>query len=347
MIRAALLAAALFPVPAAAEVADFDGLPEGTAATTITDGGITFSNLNPAVGGVPVFSIERADGELAGSPGFTPRMALTVGGHAPGPAAIFGFTMSFEMSTGRIADSASIEVHEIFGSAGNTIALEALFGGAVVASDVRMLTGAFGVQHHSLAVSGVVFDRVRVVGGGPSDEGAFFALFDHVVIATSAASPFCFGDGSGPTACPCANEGLPGRGCDNSAATGGARLAAAGTTAPDAIVLQAQELPGGALAIVLQGDAIVATPLAFGDGIRCVGGALRRLYAASADSGGALTVPPAQGPSVGARSAALGDPLASGAVRHYTVWYRDPTPGFCAPPAGGTSNASNAVTIVW
>src|SRR5206468_231127 len=67
-------------------------------------------------------------------------------------------------------------------------------------------------------------------------------------------APFCFGD-TPATPCPCVNAGDPGQGCDNSAATGGARLAASGTTHPDTVVLSAsRELPT-ALSIFLQGDA--------------------------------------------------------------------------------------------
>src|SRR5204863_6760455 len=59
-------------------------------------------------------------------------------------------------------------------------------------------------------------------------------------------SKFCFGDGS-VSACPCSNQGITGRGCDNSAGTGGARLNATGTTSPDTITLYvAGELPNAA-----------------------------------------------------------------------------------------------------
>jgi hypothetical protein len=156
---------------------------------------------------------------------------------------------------------------------------------------------------------------------------------------------FCFGDGA-DGACPCGNFGLSGRGCDNSVATGGARLNATGTTSPDTIVLHAGgELPN-APTLVFQGSVSLSQPILFGDGLRCVGGNLKRLFTTNA-VGGALNVPDAMQVSISARSAALGDPLVHGSVRSYQTWYRDPNLSFCPSPSGNAWNLSNAVRIVW
>lgn len=158
--------------------------------------------------------------------------------------------------------------------------------------------------------------------------------------------PFCFGDGSaGP--CPCGNAGGLGRGCQNSAGTGGALLSASGNASlsADMLVLTSLgELPT-ALSIVMQGTTMIA-PVSFGDGLRCAGGTIKRMYVKSA-SGGVVTAPQAGDPSVSARSAALGDPIPLGATRDYQVYYRDANPTFCPAPAGSTFNASGAVEIVW
>ena len=154
---------------------------------------------------------------------------------------------------------------------------------------------------------------------------------------------FC--SGGGPTACPCGNAGAPGHGCQNSAATGGAVLGSAGATSPDTVVLAAfGELPT-ALSIFLQGDQQIA-PVAFGDGLRCVGGGLRRLYAKNA-SGGVAVAPEAGEDPITVRSAALGDPLAPGDVRVYQVYYRDPALAFCPAPQGDAWNVTNALRITW
>jgi hypothetical protein len=176
-------------------------------------------------------------------------------------------------------------------------------------------------------------------GGSPSE------LFAAWRGCEGAISKFCFGDGSVST-CPCSNQGSSGRGCNNSQATGGARMNAVGTTNPDTIRLNvAAELPNAAT-LVFQGDALLTSPQVFGDGLRCCGGSIKRLYATSAVAG-TLAVPDLGQPSISARSAALGDPLTSGSVRCYQAWYRDASPTFCAAPSGNAWNLSNAVRIVW
>ena len=157
---------------------------------------------------------------------------------------------------------------------------------------------------------------------------------------------FCAGDGSAG-ACPCANSGSLGRGCQNSATTGGASLAAMGTAslAGDSLAITSSGELAQVLSIYLQGDSPVAA-VAFGDGRRCVGGSLKRLYVLNA-TGGVVSAPPVGGPSISARSAALGDPIATGTARYYQVYYRDPSTTFCPAPTGGTFNVSNALCVLW
>jgi hypothetical protein len=157
--------------------------------------------------------------------------------------------------------------------------------------------------------------------------------------------PFCFGDGTGH-ACPCGNSGAPGHGCENSSTTGGALLTAAGFTDPDDVVLTSSDEKPTAFSVFIQGPVSLANPVNFGDGVRCVGGSLKRLYIKSA-SGGVVSAPGPGDPSITARSAALGDTIAPGSSRYYQVWYRDPASTWCPSPPGGTSNVSNGYQIVW
>jgi hypothetical protein len=153
-------------------------------------------------------------------------------------------------------------------------------------------------------------------------------------------TPYCFGDGSSG-ACPCGNAGPTGSGCTNSVGQA-ARLEAVGTTSPDDLVLVSSgELPS-ALTIFAQGTQSTS-PHLFGDGLRCVGGTIKRLFSHNA-SGGTAYAPAPGDPPITARSAALGDPIPSGATRYYWAYYRDPNPGFCT---SFTFNASNAISIGW
>jgi hypothetical protein len=158
--------------------------------------------------------------------------------------------------------------------------------------------------------------------------------------------PFCFGDGSAG-ACPCGNNGSAGHGCQNSGGTGGSILFSSGVAdlSADTLVHTATGERPTALSIFLQGDAAIA-PVFFGDGLRCTGGVLKRLYVKNASSG-VVTAPQAGDPSVSARSAALGDPIPAGATRNYQVYYRDGSASFCPAPLGSSFNASNGVTVIW
>jgi len=119
-------------------------------------------------------------------------------------------------------------------------------------------------------------------------------------------------------------------------------LTAAGTTRPDQVVLTCAGELSSSLSLLLQGDA-ATLPALFGDGVRCIGGRLERLYARNAQNG-SVALPAAGDPSITARSAALGDPIAAGSSRFYQVLYRDGAAAFCA---GSTWNASNALSIAW
>jgi len=158
--------------------------------------------------------------------------------------------------------------------------------------------------------------------------------------------PLCFGDGTQPVACPCANSGLAGRGCDNSVATGGAVLSGLGSLSPDTLVLTSTgELPS-VLSVFLQGNQVLAAPVSFGDGLRCAGGVLKRLYIKNA-SGGVVSAPATGDLPISAQSALLGDTIAPGTSRWYQVYYRDPNQGFCSAPQGNTWNVTNALQIDW
>ena len=152
----------------------------------------------------------------------------------------------------------------------------------------------------------------------------------------------------GVIACPCQNPpaGAP-SGCDNSSHTGGARLSSSGSAslAADTVVFVTNGERPTATSIVVQGDALIPNGIAFGQGVRCFGGALKRLYVKAA-SGGSVTAPQAGDPSVSARSAALGDTIVAGSNRWYGVYYRDPNVlGGCA--ATRTFNSTQTQQVAW
>ena len=154
----------------------------------------------------------------------------------------------------------------------------------------------------------------------------------------------------GVIACPCSNppSGL-GRGCDNSAATGGAALSASGVSylSLDSLEFTTSGEKPTATSIVLQGTTSPSAGVIYGQGVRCVGGALKRLFTKTA-VGGSITAPDfgAGDPTVSARSAAKGDVIQPGQSRWYLVYYRDPVvPGGCS--ASSTFNATQTGRVDW
>lgn len=146
---------------------------------------------------------------------------------------------------------------------------------------------------------------------------------------------YCAGDGSG-AACPCANVGGAGAGCANSGGTG-VMLGSQGSSSVLAndLVLRGSGLPAGQLALLYMGTHAIGGGLgvSLGDGLRCVGGGVRRLGLRLADSAGDAT----WGPSL---TQGLGN--AAGSTDRFQVWCRDP-----AGPCNQGSNLSNGYAVTW
>ncbi|MFN0008129.1 MAG: hypothetical protein ACKVXR_09500 [Planctomycetota bacterium] len=158
--------------------------------------------------------------------------------------------------------------------------------------------------------------------------------------------PFCAGDGTLATACPCNNFGAGGQGCENSPGTGGAYLSATGNPVPDTVVMTSAGELNTSLSIFWQGSTELAAGAFWGDGVRCVSGTLKRLYTKGA-SGGVATAPTGAELSITARSAQLNHPIAPGSTRYYQVAYRDGSQTWCPLPTGSAFNASNGLKITW
>jgi hypothetical protein len=156
---------------------------------------------------------------------------------------------------------------------------------------------------------------------------------------------------AGVLPCPCQNPPADqGRGCDNSARTGGAVLSVLGGAclSSDTITFVSTGETPNALSIVFQGSAPAPRGAIYGQGVRCVGGSMRGLYLSTAQGDGTITTPHviAGEQLVHARSAAMGDLILAGTSRWYMVMYRDSIIlGGC--PAGSSFNATQTREIPW
>jgi Tol biopolymer transport system component len=150
--------------------------------------------------------------------------------------------------------------------------------------------------------------------------------------------------------CPCGNQPSGrARGCDNSSATGGASLSASGIAylSTDGLVFTTSDEKPTATSVLLQGDASIATGIVFGQGVRCAGGSLKRMYVKIAVNG-SIAAPDltAGDPTISARSAQLGVTIQPGQPYYYLVYYRDPIVlGGCS--AGSTFNATQTGSVTY
>ncbi len=167
---------------------------------------------------------------------------------------------------------------------------------------------------------------------------------------------YCTGDGTGCTVCPCGNipaMGLGG-GCSNSAGNAAKAIADGfSSLTADSLQFQAEGLPPGAFAILMSaadglprvgpcpvGSGIVSPAT---NGLRCIGGNLRRHGGRQANEFGTIGqtnngwgLP--NGPVGGLVNQGM---LAAGGIRQFQIFYRDlPTTG-----CGTGINTSQAVAI--
>jgi len=159
---------------------------------------------------------------------------------------------------------------------------------------------------------------------------------------------FCEPAVAGVIPCPCGNPaGGPGRGCNNTALTGGAFLTATGNAslAADTLVFTAFAERPTVLSILIQHTLPTVGGAPFGHGVRCMAGPFKRLYQ-KISVAGSVTMPAAVDPTISARSAALGAPIAPGTSRYYGIYYRDGAIPPCPNPSSNF-NIGNQAAQYW
>ena len=145
-------------------------------------------------------------------------------------------------------------------------------------------------------------------------------------------STFCFGDGT-DVVCPCGNFGGPGEGCQNS--TGGGAFMTSGGSASvsaDDLTFNGAGLPPAKPTLLFTGN--LSTTAFLGDGVRCVGGQIKRYPVVISSATGTGNWGP------GLQSVGLYN---SGDTNYFQMWYRDPMGG----PCGAGFNLSAGMTITF
>jgi hypothetical protein len=152
---------------------------------------------------------------------------------------------------------------------------------------------------------------------------------------------FCYGDWTG-VECPCLNTSAVGanEGCLHSLGTGG-RLVGYGnpSLANDTVVLHYLRGPSVSPVLFFQGTTKVGGGLGaqFGDGLRCVSGAVVRLGTRTPCQG-MMMLPDTGEPDLSAMGL-----FATPGPRYYQAWFRNAAT-FCT---ASTFNLTNAVEVAW
>jgi len=191
--------------------------------------------------------------------------------------------------------------------------------------------------------------RVDPVTGATTAIGSPWPYSVHGMEYWDPLSPtrFCDPGVGGVLYCPCWNPATgPGRGCNNSAGTGGASLTASGTVslAADTLVLTSAAERPAVLSILIQHTVPTTQGTFFGQGVRCMAGSFKRLYQQTSVAG-SVSLPGPLDSSISARSAALGDVIAPASSRYYGIYYRDGA--FAGCPPSGRFNITNQLAIYW
>ncbi len=308
----------------AAPLVDLSGSPTSVVLTSAGHGNVIENNLSTS-GDDEALLDDSAD---LGSQGLNFQLWSFVG-LSSGHYALYTYAWPGD-------DLQSSIVSGVTGVCGNTPDPAQIVGGPWPGHHVQGQT--YALHHLDVPSGGSFCFRLGASSGFGQLNG-----FQLVREGPSLLAVFCSGDGTA-TACPCGNTGAEGRGCANSVHPEGASLWVTGhpSVSNDSAYFDAQWMPITS-ALLYQGTTQVASGMgaAFGDGLRCVGGAVRRISAHAVD--GVNSPGSARWPDNGDYPVSYLGGATAGSTLHYQVWYRNAA-AFCT---SATFNLSNGVTVTW
>jgi hypothetical protein len=315
----------------------------------LSNGNGTFAMQTPVSAGGSVWMMQAGDLNNDGNMDITCANSFSGNGAALFGNGLGGLGAAHTVPAG--TDTVATDVGDLDGD-GDLDWVLSCFGGSVFEFYRNNGNGTFTHDQSIPADSnGSCAALVDIDGDRDLDVLLFDEIADTIRVLRNLNAPVqsvCQPGAEGVISCPCNNppSGAP-RGCDNSAATGGAIVASSGnpSLASDTLTFTTSDEKPTALSIVLQGNAIAPSGRVYGQGVRCASGALRRLYVKAAVAG-SITAPQGGDLSVSARSAALGSPIVPGQHRWVLVYYRDPSVlGGC--PSTSTFNSTGTLDVSW
>jgi hypothetical protein len=181
--------------------ANFDDLPESSLGHSFSDGGIGFSSLDQRLPGRTIVGNFGIVATTAILPGFSEPNFLTFGTFGVGisDGYAFGRFGSADINFQGTGTSASMDIFGSSNLSSNTLTLEAILGGNIVASDTVNFYGSSSATpvFRPLSISGI-FDSLRLVASGPDENGTVIFGMDNVSITVVPEPPvsvfaLCFG----------------------------------------------------------------------------------------------------------------------------------------------------------
>ena len=211
---------------------------------------------------------------------------------------------------------------------------DSIFGAPIMPGDILVPPlGGAGRPGILIPAEALGLMSPRQFAGTPGDD------LDALDTMHDPAAGISYCDSGSAPICPCGNNGAAGRGCGNSVNALGAVLWGNGfpSISNDTLILSGSGMPGTATTVLLQGT-LANPPTPFGDGLRCVGGNLKRVYIRNANAGNiqyGYSVP-------GQLPISVQGGVAPG-TWHYQIIYRNAAP-FCTV---SQNNATNALAVTW
>jgi len=192
-----------------------------------------------------------------------------------------------------------------------------------------------GVDVPASSTIRIRFTATEVTPGDVLEAG-IDAVFVEMLECSGGSAAFCDGSDNSLASCPCAPGGAD-SGCDVAQGTGGVQLGLLSqeTSPQNRATVQGTGFPAASApaAVVIRANALdPASPVVFGDGLRCVGASVVRLGAAFAGGGTSVhTFGHGSGPGSG--------------TFYYQIWFRNTPISFCDPVAA--FNLSSGGTLDW
>jgi len=219
---------------------------------------------------------------------------------------------------------------------------------ATTGQQLHKLTAQDGADYDNFGRSVSLSGDLALVGAYRDDDNGDDSGSAYVTDITDLppGTAYCFGDPGIGTPCPCNNDNdgsVPGSGCDNGVFASGAQLTGSGVASvtADTLVLATTNLEPDNSGLYFQADNDLSPGVAWGAGLRCAGGVLKRLGVRTSNASGYSDTS-----GYAHTISYLAGNVTAGDTKYYQCWYRTILNPPCGPGVD-EFNASNGYAVTW